>query len=306
MNKRIPIRLCCTLGAVLLVAACATPPTVVDEGTLPAALPDGIAEFASPGPVTFSTEQGRAESETGCALSYTHFLPGGTGSSDEPLLVLAHGFLRTKENMRGWAELFASHGIRTVTVSFCNSSLFDGNHEQNATDLRRIADELAGAQTPVFYSGHSAGGLSALVAAAGDTRSFGYLGIDPVESGELMAGIGPLRAPALYLLGEPSACNRNGETRPVLPPASPAWLIEVPLATHCTFEDPTDQACVRLCGSIEPARAEDQLRQIIQGVGTLFVSAQFGTNPRAFELLTTRQLQSWDAEGIIRIIDPLP
>jgi dienelactone hydrolase len=300
------VRVVCTIGAALLVAACATPPTVVDEGTLPPALPDGVARLAAPGPYEFIAQDGVTESSTGCTVSYTHFLPGGSGNSDDPLLVLAHGFLRTKENMRGWAELFASHGIRTVSVSFCNSSLLNGNHEQNATDLRLVADQLAGEQTPVFYAGYSAGGLSAAIAAAADTRTFGYLGIDPVESGGLMAEIDKIDSPALYLLGVPNACNRDGATRPVLPPASPAWLIEVPFATHCTFEDPTDQTCIRLCGGVTPESANAQLRQIIQGIGTLFVSAQFGTDPLAFELLTTRQLRSWESDGVIRIIDPQP
>ncbi|MFW6212171.1 MAG: alpha/beta fold hydrolase, partial [Spirochaetota bacterium] len=273
------------LLATLFVLSCATAPTVVTDGALPAELPRELLYFAEKGNTPFGTIEGIVESETGCEVSYTHFFPGNQATPDDPLLVLAHGFLRTKENMRGWAELFASHGVRTVAVTFCNSTLFSGNHEQNARDLRLVADELAGTTTPVLYAGYSAGGLSALLAAAADERTFGYLGIDPVDSGGQMEAVTELPSTALYLLAEPSSCNRNGATRPLLPQATPAWFVEIPYATHCTFEDPTDRTCIRVCGTVEPEDANDTLRSIIQGVGTLFVVAQFGTDPLAVQTL---------------------
>lgn len=299
---RAAIVLALGLGA----AGCATPPTVVENRELPPPLPAEWARFADRGPDSFAEEQAMLQSETGCELAYTHFLPDGAATSDDPLLVLAHGFLRSQENMRGWAELFTSHGIRTVTVTFCNSSLFNGNHAQNAADLRAIADELAGSNTPVLYAGYSAGGLSAMLAAAADDRTFGYLGIDPVDSGGLLGTVGAVRFPAFYLLGVPNQCNRDGATRALFPAASPAWFIEIPFATHCTFEDPTDSLCVDLCGTVSPADSNERLRRTIQALGTAFAVAQFGTDPAAMSLLGVRPLSGMEGNGYLRIITPQP
>ena len=291
---------------VLTVAACTTPPTVVEDDLLPPQLPQRWATYTTAGPTEFTAEPGSMTSETGCEIAYTHFLPGGRATGDDPLLVLAHGFLRSRENMRGWAELFASHGVRTVTASFCNSSLFNGDHAQNALDLRALADELAGPATPILYAGYSAGGLSAMLAAAQDERTFGYLGIDPVDSDGMLAAVGSLRAPAFYLLGEPNPCNRDGATRSLLPNGSPAWLIEIPYATHCTFEDPTDSLCIHLCGTVSPEESNEQLRQTVQALGTAFVVAQFGTDPGAMSLMSIRELRRLEAAGSLRIITPMP
>jgi len=307
-RTRLPIL---TLAAFALLSGCRTAPTRLAEQEIPPPLPPQLALFAEPGPHSYTRITASIRSETGCEVAFTEYRPqtggsaGGADADRTPAVILAHGFLRTQQNMRGWAQLFSSHGVRTVTVSFCNSSLFNGNHAQNAADLRLVADAVATRQTPLIYAGYSAGGLSAALAAAHDERTVGYLGIDPVDSGALMETVEALPGPAFSLLGEPNPCNREGTTRQVLPAGNPSWLIEVRFATHCTFEDPTDNRCRNLCGSLLPVEADERLRAVIQSLGTSFVVAQFGADPRAMGTISAESLTRFEAAGYIRIIDPL-
>lgn len=65
---------------------------------------------------------------------------GPTGGRGDRTVLLGHGFLRDLRSMRGWAEHWASHGVRTAVVGFCNSTPFDGRHDRNALDLRAVDD----------------------------------------------------------------------------------------------------------------------------------------------------------------------
>lgn len=266
---------------VVLLAGCRTAPTSVPAEDLPGPLPAVLAGFAaepvSDGEPAYNVTADCYESVYGCTVAFEHYVPeaGPAGG----LAVLAHGFMRDLESMRDWAKLWASHGVQTVVVSFCNSGWFDGHHDRNAADLLAIAGRLAAAGDPVLYAGFSAGGLSALLAAAQDTRAVAYLGLDPVDSGGLATSIDRLAVPGLYLFGEDSRCNAESNMLRVMP-AGPRIALRIPYAAHCSFEHPSDEACRRLCGYVDEPGGST-VRQTIRGLATGWVVAQLSVDPDA-------------------------
>ena len=140
-----------------LLSACA--PTIVTRVTGEPGLPPIEPARAARGPYATVVEPGRLRSAFGCTLRFELHRPAET--TGRATVVLAHGFLRNLATMRGWAEHFASHGVPTAVVSFCNSTPFDGRHDRNAADLRTVADAVRAPGGGVLYAGFSAGGLAA-------------------------------------------------------------------------------------------------------------------------------------------------
>jgi pimeloyl-ACP methyl ester carboxylesterase len=260
--------------AATLLAACA--PTVRTQVPPEAAVPAHDAALAAPGPFTWSVEAGTLRSGTGCTVAYQVLEPVDPAATT---VVWTHGFLRDGASMRGWGELAASHGLRSVVVSTCASSPFGGRHDRNAADLRAVANAVAGPDAPVLYAGFSAGGLASLLAAADDPRAVGVLGLDAVDSGGLAERAMGLAVPALFLAGEPSSCNAQGNLLPVVEGLAAARVVPVPYATHGDFELPHDPLVDRLCGRAEPAEAREALRAAIRGlaIGWLLERAAAGT-----------------------------
>ena len=84
----------------------------------------------------------------------------------------------------GWPDLarhIATWGLDVATLDFRHSRLWAGHHDQNAADMVALVRHLNAKR--VIYAGFSAGGLSALLAAASDPASIGYLGLDTVDDG---------------------------------------------------------------------------------------------------------------------------
>ncbi|MDF1522121.1 MAG: hypothetical protein P1P87_04800 [Trueperaceae bacterium] len=256
------ILLAATLAAAALVlAACAPATTLVPAD---AAFPAFEPALASPGPRTTTVASATLTSVTGCTVRYEVHEP--VGEVADVAVVWSHGFLRDLDSMRGWAELAASHGLRSAVVSTCASTPFSGRHDRNAEDLRAVAAAAFGAEAPVVYAGFSAGGLAALLAAAADARAVGVLGLDAVDSGDLAATALGFERPALFLAGEPSSCNAQGNLVPVAERLADARVVPVPYATHGDFELPYDPAVDRLCGRVDPPEARDALRAAVRGV----------------------------------------
>lgn len=265
---------------VLLTGACApTVVTVVDDDRSPAA---GDPALAMAGLQRVEVATATLRSAAGCTLRYEVHTPVGSGA--DLTVVIAHGFLRDLSTMRGWAEHLAGHGLRSAVVSLCRSTPFAGRHAGNAEDLRAVADALL-AREPgrttgsVAYAGFSAGGLSALLAAADDPRAVAYLGLDPVDGGGLAARAAGWDGPALFLFAEPSRCNADGSMVPMVNRLPAATAIAVPHATHCHFEDPYAPLCERLCGRVEPEEAARAIRDAVRSQATAFLLAQAGTRP---------------------------
>jgi dienelactone hydrolase len=264
------VRWGCVLLVTCLIVACAPATTTAST----AALPPSDARLAVAGREGGSVRSGDVRSTFGCPLRYEvhepHAWRGGA------TVVLAHGFLRSLETMRGWAAHFASHGVRTVVVSFCNSTPFAGRHDRNAIDLRAVADEVRRGGGGIVYAGFSAGGLAALLAAADDPAALAYLGLDAVDSGGLATRASGWSGPSLFLAAEPSSCNAQGNMRGVQEVIARADVVLVPSATHCHFEDPYAPLCEVLCGRVSPPEAADAIRATIRSLATAFVLEHAG------------------------------
>ena len=190
------------------------------------------------------TITGSLNSEFGCELTYEVYEPRATPALRT--VVLAHGFMRSLETMRGWAEHWRAHQLTTVLVSFCNSHLLNGHHQRNALDMIALRRHLELAK--VIYAGFSAGGLAAYLATLEDPQAAGYLGLDSVDSGRLAEDSAhTLAVPALFLVADPSACNAHNNMRRVI--ARQGYRsFEIEGATHCHFESPYSPRCGWLCG----------------------------------------------------------
>jgi dienelactone hydrolase len=251
--------------AVVFLVACATATVTVADAAL--ALPAHDPRLAAAGDRALTTSTGALRSVDGCEVVFEVVEPD-TGSGPVTV-VIAHGFLRDLTTMRGWAEHFASHGVRSVVVSFCASTPFAGRHDRNALDLRAVADAVTGS-APVLYAGFSAGGLSALLAAADDERTVAYLGLDAVDGrGDRVTRT--FGGPSRFLAAEPSSCNAQGSMLDVAARLERADVIRIPYATHCHFEEPYAPLCERLCGRVEPAEAAEAIRATIRALATEWV-----------------------------------
>lgn len=242
-------------------------------------------DYRHRGPHPFEMEEGSLRSETGCTVTYRLFRPRPTG--DAVLVVLGHGFMRSKERMEQLAEHLASWQIPVVTVDFCNSRWWKGNHDRNAADMVAISEKLKAKHT--LYSGFSAGGLAALIAAAQDPGAAAYLGLDMVDNGNMAEKLAPHVAFPLYgLIVAPAACNARNNGLRAYARAERAVVVKVFDASHCHFEFPMDWKCTLVCGTAEARFGRQEIQQIILGLITSFVRWRSGLDPEAGD---------WWAEG---------
>lgn len=266
----------------------ATPQTPPDSLTPPATppdspteSPDGTSTSGSPlqdysvsGPIAVSSA---IESlETSCGTEVTAFVPA------EPipntLVVLTHGFARSKEQMAGWAEHMASWGLTTVTPDLCGFIAID--HEQNAADIELVADTY-GAGADVAYVGHSAGGLASLLAAASDRSTLTVLGLDLTDTALLgVNAASDVSVPVASLFGEPDLCNAFGSGVAAVAMAPTSTALRLNGSDHCDFENPSDGLCDLACAN---GTADDVVTTtLIAGLSTSWLMAMSGADPDAF------------------------
>ncbi len=109
--------------------------------------------------------------------------------------------------------------------------------------------------------GTSAGGLATLLAAVKLPGLAGWIGLDPVDrTGSGSAAAARLEVPAVVLLGGASTCNLFASGRGIAD-ALPRVVRTTSLkdASHCDFEDPTNNFCRALCGKSSP-RMQTRIR----------------------------------------------
>ena len=230
-------------------------------------------DYRRPGTVSYSGLEGKMVSTTGCQVEYTYFRP--TDGAREVLVMLGHGFLRSRKRMERLAQHLASWGLSVVNVEFCNSKLWAGNHDRNGADMVALAQKLNAGD--VIYAGFSAGGLAAMVAADMDNGALAYFGLDMVDHKGLGKKIAPnLTVPFFGLSAAPSACNakNNGLDSYALAPESK--LFEVEDSSHCHFEFPVDGKCSFVCGKGEKRFSRETIQQTIAGLATAFLLWQTG------------------------------
>ncbi len=224
--------------------------------------PPEVPDYSQPGPLSTSTHQDTRVTTSGCTLVSTVVAP------EQPVdrVILLHGFMRSGQNMLGWAEHLASWGLEVQVPDLCWSGLTP-NPELNAQDVL----ELAGGE-PVALVGHSAGGLSALIAgASGQVKAL--VGLDPVEQQgqdhSLLSG--QVSAPTLALFGSPGSCNAEGNGVALYLAVPGSDLYDLVGAGHCDFESPTDGLCEAFCAGPQSEVSDESRRQALAGLVTAWV-----------------------------------
>lgn len=249
-------------------------------GQPPPAKPVAVAlkapDYRAAGPLKVTASAGKVP-VAGPALAFTRFQPATPKA--EVLVVLGHGFMRNRARMAGLAEHVAGWGLEVVTVDLRYSRPWRADHAKNAEDMIAVARHLKAKK--VIYAGFSAGGLSALLAAAADPTALGCCGLDPVDDGSGVKAAASLAVPLHGLVGEASSCNANGNGLKLFAAAKNARVLRVDDASHCHFEFPMDALCALVCGSREKRHARAEIQGTILSLCTASLLWQVGIDPQA-------------------------
>ena len=192
------------LAAVLLLAGCASAPPVA-----PWSGGAGSCDFRKPGPSLVRDEVLSESIKVGsndCRGVVERYRPV-VASTPLPIpLIFAHGLLRDVANHRDFARHLASWGASVYLVGHCSggwlmrrADIPGGGAGLLAEMMRQVA-EASGAQQ-VVYGGFSAGGRASRMAAFADTRTVGWLGLDPVDR---IAASAPTVSFPMYALFAPA------------------------------------------------------------------------------------------------------
>lgn len=220
-----------------------------------AALPGCAAAAAS-------SETVRRTAPGGHAAAVDLFLPGpDSGRGPAPLVVLSHGFSRTRRQHAANARHLADSGFvvavpddtRPAAIRDLVCWLAD-----RAGDRR---DSLHGRVDPrrIGLAGHSAGAASSVEAAVllQDTTSpvRALCLLDGVPRASTWTAATRLRPVALATFrAEPSPCNANASLLPWLRKLPfPVQDVRVVGSTHCDQENPSDGFCGMICGPAKPS-----------------------------------------------------
>jgi MYXO-CTERM domain-containing protein len=206
----------------------------------------------------------RTESIAGVSVPFDLYLPKGL-SAPAPVVVVGHGFQRTKANMAEWGDELARRGYVAAVPSFpgadrsLNATILTGLLAWIEAEATKPASPLSGVVDGSRRAaiGFSAGGTAALVAAASDSTIDLVVGLDPVDDSEKIgAQTAPsIQAPVVFVRAEPSQCNSNGNAEEVFVKLTgPRLSLMVVGASHCDGEAPSGPLCAVLCGAQVRAR----------------------------------------------------
>ena len=169
--------------------------------------------------------------------------------------IIAHGFTRSRARHRDLGRALASAGVIAVIPDLPSVMDLWSNGDAIAELAQKLEAGALGlapvARSRLVLIGTSAGGLATVLAAAKLPGVAGWIGLDPVDrTGSGSDAAAQLVAPAVVLLADPSACNLFASGRSIAR-AVPHLLRTtfVDGASHCDFEDPTNNMCRALCGT---------------------------------------------------------
>ncbi len=278
---------CLALAGGLLINGLTGCTTWISPADQPGPLSPDWVRLTRPGPYAdrVQVQIHTLISAYGCELTYAMHRPADP-PKDTATVILAHGFQRSRDTLRGWAAHWAGHGVPSVAVDLCNSTWLAGHHDRNAEDLQAIAN--ARQVTRRLYAGFSAGGLTALLAAEQDPAAIATLALDPVTTRRFAERLQGPQSPRLLLFGQPSLCNAGNRALAALQPATPEpshglaheLILRIPHTSHCQFEWPQDNGCARLCGQAQPLELARQHTLTLRAVATHWVLRQARGNER--------------------------
>ena len=249
------------------------------DGGTPVLAPD----YREAGPYSVGSADGSTDLGDGCTLNWTRFSP--SGAPELPTVIFGHGFMRSRAQHVDMATHLASWGLSVVTVDFCHSNVLDADHAQNARDMVLLGEAVA--TGAVLYAGHSAGGLSAILAGAEDPGAAGVLGLDPVDVSNLGLDAAPdVEVPVLALVGELSSCNSNNNGVAVVTLVPDGEMLRVTDADHCDYESNTDWLCTLTCTGGNDSFSDEEIGRTIRGFSTAALLSLSGGAPEAAQWWT--------------------
>ena len=187
--------------------------------------------------------------------------------------ILAHGFLRNPQTMDHVGQALAKQGIETACIKLKRSTLWNGNHVENARDMIALRQALDWKN--VTYAGFSAGGLSALIAASLDEACTNLLLLDPVDQGSLgREAAAKIRVPTLAIIGQPGPGNAHRNASAMLAAIPDCRIVEIPEATHCDFEARPSTLCHRFTGSRPDATRTAKVHETLIQKSSSFLLAR--------------------------------
>jgi len=184
----------------------------------------------------------------GHRVSMTLYKP--VKDDNAPLVVVAHGFTRSKRYMAGWGAELAGQGFFAVVPT---QPAF-ANHELNARALAELVETLR-EKRRVALMGFSMGGLTTLLAATKTTVD-AWVGLDPVDmDGTGKTAAANLKIPCAVLRAEPESWNMQGNATGIIAalPGS-KFNLQVRDGTHLDAEWPTDLLGQFACGFVDKQR----------------------------------------------------
>lgn len=228
-----------------------------------------------PGPFAVASRSETVPRAGGGTVPADVYYPVGEGGAIDPeagacpLVVYQHGFARSPSRYTDIAEHLASRGYVVMLGDF-PCGFLGCNHDRNAdtvvTMISWMLDENAAPgsfyegridATAIGTSGHSAGGLWALTAAARDPRIGASAPMDPVDNNELgVSSMPAIDAPVSITYSEPSSCNADQSALDFynagVDPKRGMLLVN---ANHCDPEKDGDFfGCELTCGRWNAAR----------------------------------------------------
>jgi dienelactone hydrolase len=206
----------------------------------------------------------------GAMLTTDVYYPGTNGIVNPgagrcPVIVLGHGFSQSKDQHINQGYHLATRGF-IVLIPNSNAA---SDHSRFADDLRKCIDwiEARDADTNSLFfgrvradrvgaTGHSAGGLSAILAASRDPRIRAVSPMDPVDNGgQGVAALATVAAPVAVTYSEPSSCNANGSALTLYNTArAPKRGMRIVGANHTDPQDPASPLSALFCGGADSGR----------------------------------------------------
>jgi dienelactone hydrolase len=200
--------------------------------------------------------------------------------AEEGVAVVAHGFTRSRARHRDLGRALAAAGVVAVVPDLPSVVNLWGNGDA----LARFVQDLENGAVPalavkrehVVLIGTSAGGLASLLAAAQLPRLAGWIGLDPVDrTGSGTRAAAQLRSPSIVMLAEPSMCNLLASGRSIADALPARWrTVDVTDASHCDFEDPTNNLCQAMCGRSSDATREEIRNEVVASTRELLEAAK--------------------------------
>ena len=209
-------------------------------------------------------------------MDYSVYYP--VNHESEAVVLLVHGFSRDRSVMAGFAEHFASWGIKTITMNLLHSSIVDNDPILDALDINILADQI-GQGLPIVYVGHSSGGMRSVLAASQNSNAIAVLGLDLVDAlypgmdnqYYAQSAVSDMMIPVWGMFGESSACNANSNGVNVFQDAVQGNAVIITEADHCDFELPTNFFCSLLCEQENYIFSKDDIEGVVLNLSTSFI-----------------------------------